>query len=436
MSTRPAPEYALSFSSDAVHLMERSTATSAAAAARWRERASAPFDAPDFRSEMARLRKLVANGPDARVALIIPDDQILYTSLPMAESDVATGLGQALDGLTPYPVAELAWDWRQAGERDVRVAAVARQTLREAEDFARRHGFDADGFLADPAEGLFPETPRFADARAATPAAAAVIDTDLPGEVAAEAVAVEEPAEEPAAAVAPTSGAAAGAEFGAADRVADAAEASEAASEAVAPEMKVPTAEASGAGQPTHIAPTGQGDAGKTADATADREDADGGNAASLATPAADIPEADTAEPLASDAAETRATGAGTAPASGPAAAPADEAAGGPPATTAPASDLPAPAAPIATLATAVATTAAAEPARSGKSVTAFLPDDLPPAEPHKTVPVPAAPPLQLTDASDRPAPPRPPAPLSDRAKAVLERAAAARSERAAELGR
>ena len=62
MSTRPAPEYALSFSSDAVHLMERSTATSAAAAARWRERASAPFDAPDFRSEMARLPAVSREG--------------------------------------------------------------------------------------------------------------------------------------------------------------------------------------------------------------------------------------------------------------------------------------------------------------------------------------------------------------------------------------
>ena len=131
MSTSPAPEYALSFSSDAVHLMERSDA-SAAPAVRWHERASAPFDAPDFRSEMARLRRLVANGPDARVALIIPDDQILYTSLPVAaEDDVAAGLGRALDGLTPYPVADLAWDWRPvtgaAEGRDVRVAAVARQ---------------------------------------------------------------------------------------------------------------------------------------------------------------------------------------------------------------------------------------------------------------------------------------------------------------------
>ena len=84
MSMRSAPEFALSFSNDAVHLMERADPpASASASVRWKERGVAAFDAPDFRAEMAKLRKLVANGRDAKVALIIPDDQILYTSLPV-----------------------------------------------------------------------------------------------------------------------------------------------------------------------------------------------------------------------------------------------------------------------------------------------------------------------------------------------------------------
>lgn len=184
MSMRSAPDFALSFSSDAVHLMERADPP-AAASVRWREKAVAAFDAPDFRAEMARLRKLVANGPDARVALIIPDDQILYTSLPVAgEVRRNADLGRALDGLTPYPVTDLAWDWRPEGEGDVRVAAVARQTLREAEDFARRHGFAAEGFLADPPEGVFPATPQFSDSMWKD--AASLSDIDLPGDAAAE----------------------------------------------------------------------------------------------------------------------------------------------------------------------------------------------------------------------------------------------------------
>ena len=183
MSKRSAPDFALSFSNDAVHLMERADPP-AAASVRWKERAVAAFDAPDFRAEMARLRKLVANGRDAKVALIIPDDQILYTSLPIPGDDHKPAeLGQALDGLTPYPVADLAWDWRPSAAGDVRVAAVARQTLREAEDFARRHGFAAAGFLADPADGLFPATPRFGEPVAADEVLG---DADLPGDLPAD----------------------------------------------------------------------------------------------------------------------------------------------------------------------------------------------------------------------------------------------------------
>ncbi|WP_135058826.1 hypothetical protein [Paracoccus salipaludis] len=215
MSKRSAPEFALSFSNDAVHLMER-TDPPAAASVRWKERAVAAFDAPDFRAEMAKLRKLVANGRDAKVALIIPDDQILYTSLPIPGDDHRPAeLGEALDGLTPYPVADLAWDWRPSDAGDVRVAAVARQTLREAEDFARRHGFAAAGFLADPADGLFPATPRFGE----TAGTEEVLgEADLPGDLPADQAPVQPTDETPAA------GALADAELedaieGAADRV-------------------------------------------------------------------------------------------------------------------------------------------------------------------------------------------------------------------------
>ncbi|WP_299360250.1 hypothetical protein [uncultured Paracoccus sp.] len=162
MSTQAAPDFALSFSNDAVHLLERTAPSESSA--HWREQDRALFDATDFRDQIARLRAAVRqpDGSPAPVQLVIPDDQILYTSVnvdepPRDEDEV----GRALDGLTPYPVHELAWDWRSDGEDGVRVAAVARQTLREAEDFARRHGFAPGGFVADPPDGTYPGAPRF-----------------------------------------------------------------------------------------------------------------------------------------------------------------------------------------------------------------------------------------------------------------------------------
>ena len=84
MTMQAAPEFALSFSSDAVHLLER--IAPAGSSAPWRERGRAFFDAADFRAQITRLRE-AARRPDgsaATVALVIPDDQILYTSLPIA----------------------------------------------------------------------------------------------------------------------------------------------------------------------------------------------------------------------------------------------------------------------------------------------------------------------------------------------------------------
>ena len=409
MSTSPAPEYALSFSSDAVHLMERSDA-SAAPAVRWHERASAPFDAPDFRSEMARLRRLVANGPDARVALIIPDDQILYTSLPVAaEDDVAAGLGRALDGLTPYPVADLAWDWRPvtgaAEGRDVRVAAVARQTLREAEDFARRHGFAADGFVADPAEGLFPEAPRFsAEAKAAQ-------DHDLPGD--------------------------------APERAGEAAASPEGGNDADVSEVTVP-ATSDEAPSTATVAAGSAADASASAGEPGDKDAAEVASSAPAAVaPKLEAPETtapntdeiasapvkpqtvepETTKPNDTTPAASR-TGDGPAAKSDTASPNADSESKG--------DGQPAPASSAAAVAgpTLIAT-AGAVPA-AGSRVTDFLPADLPPS----AVPAPVevvAPPSDLIDTSDAPTPAREPVPLPDRARAVLDRAAEARARRTAE---
>ncbi|MDO5642736.1 MAG: hypothetical protein Q4G26_10185, partial [Paracoccus sp. (in: a-proteobacteria)] len=153
----PNRDFALGFQPDGVQLLHRR-------GGEWAELGRAPFNG-DLRGGLGgfaqRLR--AANAPG--VALVIPEDQILYTDLVLPEArDTVSALKAGLDGLTPYPVEELAFDYAPAdaapGAR-VRIAAVARQTLAEAEDFAIRHGFAPDRFLAAPEDGQFPHVPDF-----------------------------------------------------------------------------------------------------------------------------------------------------------------------------------------------------------------------------------------------------------------------------------
>ncbi len=154
-------EYALSFSDEAVHLQRRDRAPDETAPAAWRHLGSVDFDAPGFREEFIRLRVMAGGEADLPVTLIIPDDQILYTTLTVAPgADRERAVGRALDGLTPYPIDDLAFDWDGDGD-SVRVAAVARQTLREAREFAAQYGFDGQGFRATPAEGSYLGEPVF-----------------------------------------------------------------------------------------------------------------------------------------------------------------------------------------------------------------------------------------------------------------------------------
>lgn len=187
-----ATEFALSFTADAVHLLRRDPE---AAGRPWQSLGSADFASASFRADLAALRARAADpdlqGQDLPVVLLIPQDQILYTSLSVPlgpERDAA--VGQALDGLTPYEIEELAFDWTDEGA-DVRVAAVARQTLVEARDFAERHGFASFGYSALPEAEDYPGMPVFGlpeDADDEMPDAISLdLDADLPDAFADEA---------------------------------------------------------------------------------------------------------------------------------------------------------------------------------------------------------------------------------------------------------
>lgn len=126
----------------------------------WREIASEPIEGTDIET---RLQALADRVPDPKtVDIFLPRDQILYTDVRISsEKNAPDEIDAAMEGRTPYALDELEIDWAIAAPDTARVAAVARETLDEALEFARARGLRVDRFssLADP--GDFPRQPDF-----------------------------------------------------------------------------------------------------------------------------------------------------------------------------------------------------------------------------------------------------------------------------------
>jgi hypothetical protein len=141
------PQFALSLSSDGLRLLLR-------AAGGWQRVGAVDVSSPALTSELATLRQAARDlrpGP-MRTKLIIPDDQIRYLSVETGALDHAARLDAArlaLEGATPYPVEALAFDISHDGDT-THIAAVAHETLAEAEAFATEHGFNPVSFVAAP----------------------------------------------------------------------------------------------------------------------------------------------------------------------------------------------------------------------------------------------------------------------------------------------
>lgn len=149
------PNFALSLSFDGIGLLRRM-------GPRWALIAEVAIDDPDLDAAMAGLRERAAalDPRGTQVLLIIPNEQIRY--LDQADPGGADGtrdaaIRAALDGATPYPVAELTHDHTLSGGR-LLIAAVANETLAEAEGFAEMHGFTPVGFAAIAPQGAFDGT--------------------------------------------------------------------------------------------------------------------------------------------------------------------------------------------------------------------------------------------------------------------------------------
>jgi hypothetical protein len=152
------PHFALSLSFDGIRLLLR-------AAGGWQRVGEASVNSPDLAGELSALRDMAAKLRPGRVRskLIIPDDQIRYLSVetgPLTHAERIEAARLALDGATPYPVEALTFDISTDGDM-THVAAVAKETLTEAEAFASEHRFNPVSFVAAPTDAGFLGEPFF-----------------------------------------------------------------------------------------------------------------------------------------------------------------------------------------------------------------------------------------------------------------------------------
>ncbi|UYV36047.1 hypothetical protein N4R57_13490 [Rhodobacteraceae bacterium D3-12] len=152
------PNFALSLSFEGIGLLHR-------AFPGWNRVGEVELDSPDLPGALAVLREtaLQINGQDLASKLVIPNEQIKYITLDLGLVDEAQrteAILKALDGATPYPVDHLAYDWSVEGDK-TQIAAVARETLEEAEKFADDHGFGPVCFVAIPPQDVFSGEPFF-----------------------------------------------------------------------------------------------------------------------------------------------------------------------------------------------------------------------------------------------------------------------------------
>lgn len=187
------PNFALTLSFEGIGLLHRS-------AAGWERIGDVPLDVADLPQALNSLKKTASklNSDPFHTKLILPSEQVKYLQLT---APAGSGQSQeeavraALDGATPYTLDELAYDWSES-DGAVLVAAVARETLLEAESFARDNGFEPVYFAAWPEEGEFVGEPFFGACESA--AHLGSVERDTEALVVSQVPRTSEPTYEPA----------------------------------------------------------------------------------------------------------------------------------------------------------------------------------------------------------------------------------------------
>ena len=154
------PNFALTLSFEGIGLLHR-------AFPGWHLVGEIDLGDSDLLHALSRLRdKAISLDPSGlRCKLVIPNDQIRYITFEAGDvpaCDLPDLVAQHLDGATPYALNDLTFDWAE-NDGVVSVAAVARETLSEAEAFAAEHRFNPISFVAMPEDGDFPGEPFFGE---------------------------------------------------------------------------------------------------------------------------------------------------------------------------------------------------------------------------------------------------------------------------------
>ena len=158
------PNFALSLSFKGIRFLHR-------AAGGWRIVGDVALDSADMAGELAMLRRTATSLEPSglRTKLLLPNGQIKYLTIDTVDMDDGARMDAAraaLDGATPYQVADLAFDISADGNK-THIAAVAKETLIEAEGFAAEHRFNPICFAATPDENPYLGEPYFGPSLAA-----------------------------------------------------------------------------------------------------------------------------------------------------------------------------------------------------------------------------------------------------------------------------
>lgn len=152
------PDFALTLSFEGIGLLLRNGTV-------WNRVGDVPLDVPDLSKALDLLRKTASDltASPLHVKLVLPDEQIKYLRItdPGGGREVQEAAVKAsLDGATPYSLDELSYDWRELNG-ELTIAAVAYETLEEAETFACENRFEPVYFAAAPEAGTFGGEPYF-----------------------------------------------------------------------------------------------------------------------------------------------------------------------------------------------------------------------------------------------------------------------------------
>ncbi|WP_432449983.1 hypothetical protein [Aliiroseovarius marinus] len=148
------PNFALDLSHDGIGLVHRGKGG-------WVLVDEIALSDPDLMTHIDVMRRTAADLESGGITskLIIPGSEILFTSMTAPGPDDISRTHQireGLEGLTPYAVDDLVFDWHADTDEPgmVHVAVVARETLDEAEGFAKDTGMNPVSFVARPKGGF------------------------------------------------------------------------------------------------------------------------------------------------------------------------------------------------------------------------------------------------------------------------------------------